>query len=131
MVLTILSLIVGYLTLSISTALLYATWLSGMGSEMTTGLLAFATLCSLGFATLSGWLTALVARKAPVAHAIALSLMLTSIWGLYLFASKPQGSQEPLSLSLINLAVGIIGVMAGGWLRRRQLEVKAQALSPK
>lgn len=121
MVLTILSLVVGYLTISISTALLYATWLSGAGNVITPQFLAFASICGLGFATLGGWLTALVAQRAPITHAIALALMIAIIWGFYTFTGEPP---EPLTLSLLNLAIGIAGVLTGGWLRLRQMKAQ-------
>jgi hypothetical protein len=121
MVLTILSLVIGYLTLSLSTALLYAPWM-GSSHEMTTPFLALAAICSLGFATLSGWLTALIAQRSPVVHAIVLSLIVAISWGLYTFTSEPQ---KLLSLSLLNLAIGTAGIMAGGWLRLIQLKARA------
>ena len=124
MVLTFLSLVIGYLTISLSTALLYATWLSSAGSEMTPPFLACAAICGLGFATLGGWLTALIARRAPVAHAIALSLMVTLIWIVYTFTNE---TQEPLALSLLNLAIAILGVVTGGWLRLRQINAQDRA----
>ena len=119
MVLTILSLVIGYLTLSVCTALLYATWLSGAGNTITSEFLAFASICSLGFATLSGWLTALVAQRAPITHAIALSLMTVIIWAFYTFTGEPK---EPLPLSLLNLAIGTAGIMTGGWVRLIQMK---------
>ncbi len=126
MVLTLLSLVVGYLTISVSTALLYATWLSGAGNTITPQFLAFASICGLGFTTLGGWLAALVAQRAPVIHAIALSLILTIIWSFYTFTSEPQ---EPLTLSLLNLAIGTTGVMTGGWIRLRQMKAQNRKIS--
>lgn len=119
MVLTILSLVIGYFTLSMSTALLYATWLSGAGSEITPQFLAIASIGGLGFATLGGWLTALVAQRAPIAHAVALALIMVIICGLYACISEPK---EPLPLSLLTVGVGTAGVMAGGWLRLSQMK---------
>ena len=118
MVLTLLSLVIGYLTLSVSTALLYAAWLSG-GHTITPAFLTVASVCSLGFATLSGWLAALVAQRAPITHAMAFSLMLAIIWGLYTFTGEPK---EPLPMALLNLAIGITGIMAGGWIRLIQMK---------
>lgn len=116
MMLTILSLVVGYLTLSVSVALLYATGFSSSG-EMTHLFLAIASICSLGFATLSGYLTALIAQRAPMAHAGGLTLLLILMWGISTFASE---SAEPLSIALLNLAIGVSGVMTGGWWRWQQ-----------
>ena len=124
MVLTFLSLVVGYLVISISTALLYGTWLSGAGHEITPQFLAFASVCGLGFATLGGWLAALVAQRAPITHAMALSLMLAIIWGLYTFTGDVKG---PLSLSLLNITLGVAGVMAGGWIRLLQMKARDRA----
>ena len=117
MTLTVLSLLVGSLIVSISPALLYAAWLSGAGNEMTAQFLALASVCGLGFATLGGWLTALVARRAPIVHAIALSLMLVIGWGLYTLTGDPKGS---LNLSLLNIAISIPGIITGGWIRLSQ-----------
>jgi hypothetical protein len=129
MVLTLLSLVVGYLILSISTALLYGTWLSsGTEQVLTPAFLAFAAVCSLGFATLSGYLTALIAQRAPITHAIALALLLAVIWGISTFTGKPSG---PLNLSILHLAMVTIGTLTGGWWRLRQMKARDQALTPK
>ncbi|MEL7225110.1 MAG: hypothetical protein AAGL17_09620, partial [Cyanobacteria bacterium J06576_12] len=69
----------GYLTLSISVALLFTAWSIGVGQEVTSQFLAFAAVCSLGFATLSGWLTGLVAQRAPIFHSGLLAVLLSVI----------------------------------------------------
>ncbi|PZO12297.1 MAG: hypothetical protein DCF25_17840 [Leptolyngbya foveolarum] len=119
MTLTVLSLLVGSLIVSTSPALLYAAWLSGAGNEMTAQFLALASVCGLGFAILGGWLTALVARRAPIVHAIALSLILSIVLGLYTLTGDPKGS---LNLPLLNIAINITGVMTGGWIRLIQMK---------
>ncbi|MEL6492777.1 MAG: hypothetical protein AAFQ95_22745 [Cyanobacteria bacterium J06621_3] len=124
MILTILSLIVGYLTLSISVALLYTAWFIGAGNEVTSEFIAFASVCSLGFAALSGWLTALVAQRAPIFHSGLLAILLAVVWGASRAASE---TTEPLSVALLNLAIGAVGVMAGGWWRLRQMKAKDEA----
>ena len=123
MTLTVLSLLLGVLIVSTSTALLSATWLSSAGSEIAAQSLALASVCGLGFATLGGWLTALVAQRAPLAHAIALSLLLAITWGLYTFTGNSTG---PLTLSLLNITISIAGVMTGGWIRLAQIEKREQ-----
>ncbi len=127
MTLTVLSLLIGTLIVSISTALLYAAWLSGTGDEMTAQFLGFASLCGLGFATLGGWLTALIAQRAPILHAIALSLTLASIWGLYTFTGD---SKDALNLLLINIAISTVGVMTGGGIRLAQMNSKESTRGP-
>ena len=121
MILTILSLVIGYLTLSISVALLYTAWFSGAGHEVTSQFLTFASVCSLGFATLSGWLTGLVAQRAPIFHAGLLSILLTVVWGISTLTGE---SSEPLSVAILNLTIGTAGVMIGGWWRFRQMKAK-------
>ncbi|MEO1621865.1 MAG: hypothetical protein AAFU53_12650 [Cyanobacteria bacterium J06632_3] len=124
MVLTVLSLVIGYLTLSISVALLYGAWLSGAGATVTNEFLVFASVCSLGFATFSGWLTALVAQRAPITHAAGLSILLAVVWGFSTFGSE---SSEPLTVACLNLAIGVVGVMTGGWVRLRQMKARDAA----
>jgi len=50
--------------------------------------------------------------------------MLAIIWGLYTFTGE---TKEPLSLSLLNLAIGTTGVMAGGWIRLSQMKTRDRA----
>ncbi|MEM6598666.1 MAG: hypothetical protein AAF810_10710 [Cyanobacteria bacterium P01_D01_bin.36] len=133
MVLTILSLVIGYLTLSISVALLFTAWSIGVGQEVTSQFLAFAAVCSLGFATLSGWLTGLVAQRAPIFHSGLLAVLLSVIWAISTFAGGSADSVadpstvEPLSVAILNLAVGVTGVITGGWLRFRQMKARDAA----
>ena len=121
--LTCLSLGVGYLTISVTTALLYGVWLSGEGHALTSQFLAFAAVSGLGFSTLSGYLAALVAQRAPIAHAAGFALMLTLLWGLSTFLV---GSTEPIFVSLLNIAIALTGVMAGGLIRLLQTNAQAQ-----
>ena len=126
MILTVLSLVVGYLTLSISVALLFTAWSVGVGQEVTSQFLGFAAVCSLGFATLSGWLTALVAQRAPIFHSGLLAALLSVVWAASTFigSSADPSATEPLSVAILNLAVGVVGVMTGGWLRLRQMKAR-------
>ena len=123
MVLTILAMVLGYLTLSISAALLYAIGIasastSGETLALTSQFMAFAGICGLGFATLSGYIVALVARRSPVAHTAAFSLTLAIVWAAYAVLSE---SREPSLISILNIAIALIGVMAGGQLRSAQM----------
>ncbi len=132
MFLTILSLLIGYLTLSVSIALLYSIGIgTGLGvtelgppdQAMTASFMAFAAVCSLGFATLSGYLTAIVAKRAPVFHTGLLAVLLAAVWGVSTFLLP---SVEPLSMAILNLVIGVAGVMAGGTWRLRQMKAKEE-----
>jgi len=125
MVLTLLSLVIGYLTLSVSVALLYAAWFSIPGQDVTNEFITFAAVCSLGFATLSGYLAAIVAQRAPIFHAGLLSVLLAVVWGV---STVVGSSTEPMSIAVLNLAVGVVGVMTGGWWRYRQMKAKDRAM---
>ncbi|MEL7225111.1 MAG: hypothetical protein AAGL17_09625 [Cyanobacteria bacterium J06576_12] len=100
---------------------------------MTSQFLAFAAVCSLGFATLSGWLTGLVAQRAPIFHSGLLAVLLSVIWAISTFAGGSADSVadpstvEPLSVAILNLAVGVTGVITGGWLRFRQMKARDAA----
>ncbi len=123
--LTCLSLGVGYLTISVTTALLYGVWLSGEGHALTSQFLAFAAVSGLGFSTLSGYLAALVAQRAPIAHAAGFALMLTLLWGISTFLV---GSAEPIFVSLLNIAIALTGVMTGGLMRLLQVNAQNKAV---
>lgn len=122
--LTCLSLGVGYLTISTTTVLLYAVWLGGEGHAITSQFLAFAAVSGLGFSALSGYLAALVAQRTPIAHAAGFALMLTVIWG---FSTFLLGSNEPLFISLLNIAIALTGIMTGGLMRRLQMNAQGKA----
>ena len=119
MVLTLLSLLIGYLVINISTALLYAAWISSANNTIAFQFLAIASICGLGFATLGGWLTALMARKALFARAIALSLILVITWSLYTFIGD---RKEPQLIPLLNLSIDLAGVITGSWIRFAQIK---------
>ena len=36
-------------------------------------------------------------------------------------------TSEPMSVALLNLAIGVLGVMIGGWWRLRQMKAKDKA----
>jgi hypothetical protein len=60
MVLSLLSLVIGYLTAQFSTTLLLGFLLSRPITATDAQFIAIASVCGLGFATLSGYLTALM-----------------------------------------------------------------------
>lgn len=115
--LTLLSLGVGYLTICVCTGVLYSVW-GSTGHMLSSKFLAFAAICGLVFATLSGYLAAFAARRAPVLHAAGFALMLTAVWA---FSLVMYGSVESLLTMLINIAIAISGSMIGGWLRYWQI----------
>jgi hypothetical protein len=120
MVLTLLSLVVGYLTAQFSDALLMALLYSGPFDPMSAEFTAIILVCSLGFATLSGYLTGLVAQRSPIAHAGLLCLLLSAVWAVSILTIQTAPTIAIPTTSLVSLAITVIGVMTGGWLRLRQ-----------
>lgn len=126
-VLTALSLVLGFLTLSVSTALLYSVGMSaastGAEAQTITPQLLVAVLgtCGLGFATLSGYIVGLVAQRSPLAHAAAFSLILVVTWLALTVGdgSIMSGTNWPLG-SVVNVAIALVGIMTGGWIRYAQ-----------
>ncbi len=124
MVLTILSLFIGYLTLSVSVALLYAAALGSPKPEQTI-FIAFAAIGSLGFATISGYLTAIVAKRDPIFHTGLLAILFTTSWVVVIvFLPTFLPMTKPLSVAVSSLTAGVLGIMAGGWWRLQQTKTR-------
>ncbi|MEL6554248.1 MAG: hypothetical protein AAFQ63_12405 [Cyanobacteria bacterium J06621_11] len=124
--LTLLGLGLGYLTLCLSTQLLYIAYLSGEGHQITSQFLAFSAVCGVIFSGLGGYITAFFARRKPVFHAALFCLMTTV---LYILPGLLFGSREPLFFVVLNVAIATTGAMIGGWLRYWQIHSRNQNLT--
>lgn len=116
--LTLLGLGLGYLTLCLSTRLLYVAYLSGGDRAITSQFLAFSGVCGIVFALMGGYVSAFFARRSPVKHA---ALFCTMVSSFYLLPSLLFGSREPVFFTVLNVAIVIAGAMIGGWLRYWQV----------
>lgn len=124
--LTLLGLGLGYLTLCLSTRLLYVAYISGGDRAITSQFLAFSGVCGILFALMGGYVAAFFARRSPVKHA---ALFCTMVSTLYLLPSLLFGSQEPAFFAVLNIAIVIFGAMSGGWLRYWQINSRNGELS--
>ncbi|MEL7334157.1 MAG: hypothetical protein AAFN12_18055 [Cyanobacteria bacterium J06560_2] len=124
--LTLLGLGLGYLTLCLSTQLLYIAYLSGGARSITSQFLAFSAVCGIIFSAMGGYVAAFFARRAPVFHAALFCLMTTL---LYLVPSLLFGSREPVFFAVLNVAIAISGAMIGGWFRYWQISTRNSALT--
>lgn len=145
---TVLALVLGFLTLSVSIGLLYSIGTSNAvaGAEVQTitpQLLALRVvfgICGLGFATLSGYIVGLVAQRAPIAHAVAFSLMLvvvyvaSTVWNVGASGETGQSLASILNVAIaptatlaIPLAITLAGIMTGGWIRYAQMQAARSA----
>ncbi|MGD1895903.1 MAG: hypothetical protein ACFB16_03015 [Phormidesmis sp.] len=125
--LTMLGLGLGYLTLCLSTQLLYIAYLSGEGHSITSQFLAFSAICGVLFSAMGGYVAAFFARRAPVLHAALFCLMTTS---LYIVPSLLFGSREPLFFAVLNVVIAISGAMIGGWFRYWQINSRNSTMTP-
>ena len=116
--LTLLGLGLGYLTLCLSTRLLYVVYLSGGDRTINPQFLAFSGMCGIVFSLASGYVSAFFARRSPVKHAALFCIMVSA---LYLIPSLLFGSREPVFFAVLNIAIVIAGAMSGGWLRYWQV----------
>ncbi|MEM8502079.1 MAG: hypothetical protein AAF716_02875 [Cyanobacteria bacterium P01_D01_bin.1] len=145
---TVLALVLGFLTLSVGTVLLYSigigTAVAGAEAQtITPQLLALRVVfgtCGLGFATLSGYIVGLVAQRAPIAHAAAFSLMLvvvyvaSTVWNVGASVRTDQTLVSIFDVAIaptvalaVTLAITLAGIMTGGWIRYAQMQAARSA----
>src|SRR5687768_5713203 len=80
------------------------------------GWVALNLLLSLAFASAAGWVTATLARRAEMKHAGALAALITVLNLITLATGK---GFPPAWWTAAEGAVGVAGVLLGGWLRAR------------
>lgn len=73
---------------------------------------------SLLAAVAGGYITARIARRAPVAHAAVLALVIVAI-GTATMSGGPQGSASAFGWGIVGL--GVVGSLAGGVVRAAQV----------
>ncbi|MEM8809644.1 MAG: hypothetical protein AAGF01_26780 [Cyanobacteria bacterium P01_G01_bin.38] len=121
---SVVAVVVGYLTMSVTVALLFSVWLSNPTHIVNTEFMVFAAIFGLFAALGGGYVTGLAAPAAPLGHALGLAVMSAVMWGISV--SRSQG-QEPLWFQATNLASVLVGVLLGGYLRQRQGDSKPAA----
>ncbi|MEO0886102.1 MAG: hypothetical protein AAFY54_09195 [Cyanobacteria bacterium J06648_10] len=125
--LTLLGLGLGYLTLSVSTALLYGAFRSIENPQMLPAqFMAMSAVCGVVFSVASSYIAAFFARRSPVLHASLFALMMTL---LYLIPSFLFGFRAPLFFAILNVAIVVGGSMIGGWLRYWQMNRQRSGLT--
>ena len=78
----------------------------------------------IGFlsATLSGYVTAWVARRAEVGHALVLTGIMSGLGALYFLSRlNAEARPEPVWYLVTNLLLPLVSVPLGGWLRARHV----------
>ncbi len=120
MVKSLIAVFAGYLLMALGVVGLFA--LVSGGTSMTPTFFAIASLCNLAFATAGGYVTALLANDAPMIHGLGLMGLASGMW----IVSAAASGQEPLAFQLANLAMTMLGILAGSYLRVWQQRPKGQ-----
>ncbi|KAA3645525.1 MAG: hypothetical protein DWQ07_13745 [Chloroflexi bacterium] len=93
------------------------------GSLPATGWIIFNLAYGLIFAAVGGYIAARLAQRTELTHAAALAAVILLLGAFYAFSGGSAGPDllPPPTWYLVVLpAVGVAGVMLGGWLRARQ-----------
>jgi len=92
---------------------------------LTDAYLASNFVYGFGAAVLGGWLTAMMAPRKPMAHAGALAMVLLAFAAIGMVGASGGGAEAAMATGQPSwygpgtAAVGILGALAGGWLRSR------------
>ena len=125
--LTLLGLGLGYLTLSLSTALLYFAFHNMENSPILPAqFMAMSAVFGVVFSVVSSYVAAFFARRSPVLHAGLFALMMTL---LYVIPNLLFGFYVPLFFAILNVAIVVGGSMIGGWLRYWQVNRQRSGLT--
>ena len=127
MIRSILSVVVGYLTMAIlvgvTTAVVAKLMLpaaaAGQLPQPTMPYMVINLVYSALFAAAGGFVCSLIAIRSPLAHALVLAA-LVALLGLVFFFQNYSASAQPRWYSLSILVLCPLGVMAGGYLRSLQ-----------
>jgi hypothetical protein len=114
---SVLAVVVGYLVMAIAVVALFAVWFREPNAVPSRGSMLFSLSYGFLFGVVGGYVTALIARRSEVRHAIALAGLLAIRGAVPLIASA---GQEPLWYQVATILVMVFAVMLGGYLRARQ-----------
>jgi peptidoglycan/LPS O-acetylase OafA/YrhL len=112
---SIAAVIVGYLVLAVAIMALFAVWFGSSDAQPTGAFMIYSLIYGLMAAIVAGYITALIAGRAEMRHAIALAAV-ALILGIVSMVMA--GGREPLWYQVANLFVVVDGVLTGGFLRR-------------
>jgi hypothetical protein len=111
--------------------LIPAEMLAAKPPQLTSAYLASNFVYGFGAAVLGGWLTAMMAPRKPMAHAGALAVVLLAFAAIGMLGAADGGTEAAMATGQPpwygpgTAVVGILGALAGGWLRSRGRVVEA------
>jgi len=115
---SILSVIVGYLVMAIAIMALFAIWFRGKVTPPSDGFMLFSLGYGFVFAVVGGYVTAMIAKRSEMKHAMALAVFSVLMGIVSMVASA---GQEPFWYQIANMVVMVSAVVLGGYLRVRQV----------
>lgn len=89
------------------------------GVVLSSTYLAANLLVSLAAAVLGGWLTARLAPRVPMGHVLALAALLIAMSIVSATGDQAQPAGQPGWYPIGIAILGVLGVLAGGWLHTR------------
>jgi hypothetical protein len=114
---SILAVVVGYLVMAVAVMVLFAIAFRAPDQKPTVGFMVFAVGYGFVAAIAGGYVTAAIARRAPLAHAAALAVVSAAMGLVSLITS---GGREPVWFLGANVVAMIAGVLLGGAMRARR-----------
>lgn len=94
------------------------------------GWIAVNLAYSLAAAVAGGWVTARIATRSPMGHAVALALIVLAMAVVGRFTGGTATGAQPGWYATAVSAVGIAGVLLGGWLAARHREPAREPAGP-
>ncbi|MFN2400708.1 MAG: hypothetical protein ABR543_19045 [Gemmatimonadaceae bacterium] len=117
MIRSIAAIIAGYLVMAISIVGLFAAWFGPQAGVPARGFLIYSLVYGFFVAITGGYVTALVAGRAELKHAVGLAVLaaIAALISAVMYAGR-----EPLWYQFANLVVVTDGALLGGFVRHRQ-----------
>jgi peptidoglycan/LPS O-acetylase OafA/YrhL len=123
MVRSVLAIVAGYLVMAIAITVLFAVSFPDPVVNPSNAFMLFSLAYGFLFATLGGYTTAWIARRAEMSHATALAAFAAILGIISMIATT---DSEPLWFELASLIVVVVAVLLGGSMRARQVAELAQ-----
>ncbi len=114
---SVLSVIVGYLVMAIAIMALFAIWFRGKETPPSEEFMLFSLGYGFVFAVVGGYVTAMIAGRSELKHALALALLSVLMGIVSMVASA---GREPRWYQIANMVVMVSAVVLGGYLRVRK-----------
>lgn len=98
--------------------------------DPSTGWIAVNLAYSLAAAVAGGWVTAKIATRSPLGHAAALALIVLAMAVVGRFTGGSATGAQPGWYAVAVSAVGVAGVLLGGWMAARHREPARETADP-